>query len=453
MKSSTRSYSIDMCNGPLMPAILRFALPLALSGILQLAFNAADMIVLGRFSGETALAAVGSTGALINLLINAFTGLSVGANVLVSNYIGARSEKDVQETVHTAVLVAAVGGLLLIGVGFVMSRPMLELMATPEDVIDLSVLYMRVYFTGMPGFMIYTFGASVLRAIGDTKRPLFYLFIAGVTNVILNLFFVIVLHMGVAGVALATIISQAISAILVIRCLMMTEGACQLQLKNLKIHWHKFQQMMRIGLPAGVQTSLFSVSNMTIQSAINSFDSLVMAGNTAASNIEGFVFTSMTSVSQASISFTSQNLGAHKPERIMKVYGSCLLLVSIIGLVTGSGAYLLGPKLLQLYTDDPAVIQYGLNRMSIVATTYFLCGMMEVGANTMRGMGYGVLPMVVSLAGACLLRILWVSFIFPIAPTQVMLYISYPISWGLTALAHSLCVLHTKKHKLQYLTA
>ena len=451
MRNAKRSYGIDMCNGPLVPAILRFALPLALSSILQLAFNAADIIILGRFAGETSLAAVGSTGALINLLINVFTGLAVGTNVLVSNFIGARSKKDVHETVHTAILVAAVGGVGLIGLGFFLSKPLLEIMGTPEDVIDLAVLYMRIYFAGMPGFMLYTFGAAILRATGDTKRPLYYLSFAGVANVVLNLIFVLVFHMGVAGVALATIISQAISGVLVIRCLIVTEGFCQLQLKELKVNWPKLRKMMQIGLPAGIQGSLFSLSNITIQSAVNSFESLVMAGNTAANNIEGFVYTTMNSVAQASISFTSQNIGAHKPERVMKVYGRCMIIVGVVGLVVGNGAYLLGSKLLQLYTDDPAVIQYGMNRMVFVSTTYFLCGLMEVGANTMRGMGYGVLPMVVSLAGACALRILWVKLVFPLSPTQQILYISYPISWGLTALAHSLCVFRAKKIRLQHL--
>lgn len=304
-----KSYEIDMCNGPLLGKLLLFALPLMLSGILQLLFNAADIIVVGRFTGSHALAAVGSTSSLINLLVNLFIGFSIGANVLTAQYYGAKDQKNIHQTIHTSILISLIGGIILIAVGVLLARPLLELMATPEDVLDQATLYMKIYFCGMPATMVYNFGAAILRAIGDTRRPLYFLFTAGVLNVFLNLFFVIVFHMGVAGVALATIISQTLSAILVVRCLTNLDGICRLYLKQLKIYPEKLLRIVQIGLPAGLQGAVFSISNVLIQSSVNSFGSIAMAGNTAASNLEGFVYTSMNAVYQTALSFTSQNMG------------------------------------------------------------------------------------------------------------------------------------------------
>ena len=446
-KAARSSNEIDMCNGPILGGVLRFALPLALSGILQLAFNAADVIVVGQFAGSTALAAVGSTGALINLIINLFVGLSTGVNVLVANYRGAGRTEDVSKTVHTAMLTAAVGGLAFIFIGNVLARPMLELMDSPEDVIDQAALYMQIYFAGMPGFMVYNFGSAVLRAVGDTKRPLFFLAIAGVINVVLNLVFVIVFHMGVAGVAIATIISQLVSAILIVLCMIRSDGVYRLELKKLRIDPGKLKRMLRIGLPAGLQGSMFSISNVLIQSSVNSFGSLVMAGNSAAGNLEGFVYTVMNSLYQANLSYTSQNYGARKFKRIDRSLLCCLGTVAVAGAVLGNLVYLFGPQLLSLYDSDPAVIQYGMNRLQIVATTYFLCGLMEVASGSMRGLGYSIVPMVVSLSGACAFRILWIYTVFAWYPTQLVLYISYPISWILTCAAHLLCYLFARKKK------
>lgn len=442
-----KSYEIDMCNGPLLGKIFLFAIPLMLSSILQLLFNAADIIVVGRFTGSTALAAVGSTSALINLLVNLFIGVSVGANVLVARFYGARDEENIQQTIHTAVFTAIVGGIVLIFLGVLIAKPMLALMGTPDNVLDQSALYMRIYFCGMPAFMLYNFGAAILRAVGDTKRPLYYLILAGIVNVILNLFFVIVFHMGVAGVALATIISQTISAAFIIRCLIKNEGMCRLCIKNLKIHKDKLIFMLRIGIPAGLQGVIFNVSNVLIQSSINSFGSVVMAGNTAANNIEGFVYVSMNALHQTALSFTGQNMGAGKYKRIDKLLMECVVIVSVIGLVMGNGAYILGDHLLGIYSSDAEVIKYGLIRLSVVASTYFLCGAMDVFAGAIRGMGYSVLPMTVSLIGACAFRVLWIFTIFKFYHTLMSLYISYPISWGLTVFAHFICYLIVRKRE------
>ena len=443
-----KTYSMDMIHGSLFSKLLIYALPLVLSGVLQLLFNAADIVVVGRFSGNHALAAVGSTGALINLLVNLFIGVSIGANVLVARYCGARDEENAQDTVHTAMAVSLIGGVVMIFVGFFLAKPLLELMGTPVDVIEDAALYMRIYFAGMPAFMVYNFGSAILRAIGDTRRPLYFLSVAGIINVVFNLIFVIVFHMGVAGVALATIISQGISAVLVVLCLLQTEGMCQIHKDKLKIHGDKLKMMLQIGLPAGLQGCVFSISNVLIQSSINSFGSIAMAGNTAASNIEGFVYTGMNAIYQTCLSFTSQNLGAKQVKRIKKILMYCLMIVSVIGLVLGQGAYYLGEYLLGIYSSDPEVIQYGLIRLSLVCAPYFLCGMMDVMTGVMRGLGYSVMPMLVSLTGACAFLVIWIYTIFQMSHTLKTLYVSYPISWTLTFSVHFICFLFAY-HKLK----
>ncbi|MBQ2100610.1 MAG: MATE family efflux transporter [Lachnospiraceae bacterium] len=441
IQKKKKSYEIDMCNGPLLGKIVVFYLPLMLSGVLQLLFNAADIIVVGQFAGDEALAAVGSTSSLINLLVNIFIGLSVGTNVLVARYFGAGQKKELSEMVHTSVLTALVSGVFLIFVGFFIARPALTLMGVPEDVIDMSILYIRIYFAGMPVMMAYNFGSAILRAVGDTKRPLYYLLTAGVVNVVLNLIFVIVFQMSVAGVALATVISQGLSAYLVLRCLMKTESDYQLVLSKLHINWDKLLKMIAIGIPAGLQGSLFSISNVLIQSSVNSFGKIVMAGNTAASNIEGFVYTSMNALYQTSISFTGQNYGAKKFDRIGKILVICQVLVIGVGLILGNGAYLFGGTLLKLYTDNPEAISYGVRRLSVICTTYCLCGMMDVIVGSIRGMGYGIMPMLVSLTGACLFRVIWIFTVFQSIHTLECLYMSYPISWALTFSVHLVCFL------------
>ena len=434
-----KSYEIDMCHGPLLGKILLFSVPLMLSGILQLLFNAADVVVVGRFAGSQSLAAVGSTSSLINMLTNIFIGLSVGTNVLIAHYYGAGQEKEVSETVHTSVLLSVVCGIMLTVLGVGLAKPLLELMGTPEDVLDKAALYMRIYFVGMPVMLLYNFGSSILRAIGDTKRPLYYLTAAGVVNVALNLFFVITLQMDVAGVALATILSQCISAGCIVVCLMKTEGSFRMIPRQLRIHKDKLLRIIRIGLPAGMQGAIFSVSNVLIQSSVNSFGSLVMAGNTAASNIEGFVYTAMNAMHQTAVSFIGQNLGGKQFDRINKVLFQCLIIVAVVGLVLGNGAAFFGRHILRLYSSDGEVIEYGMIRLSIICTYYCLCGMMDTMVGAIRGLGYSVMPMVVSLIGACGLRVLWVMTIFQWERTLLCLYISYPVSWTITFAVHVIC--------------
>ncbi len=438
-KGASKKYEIDMCNGPLLGKIMVFYIPLMLSGILQLLFNAADIVVVGRFAGNEALAAVGSTSSLTNLIVNLFIGLSVGANVLVARFYGAGQDGELKEMVQTAIATALAGGVILVFLGFFISGPALGWMGTPEDVIQHSVLYMRIYFGGMPFMMVYNFGSAVLRAVGDTKRPLYYLLIAGVVNVVLNLIFVIVFSMGVAGVAAATVVSQAISAALVVRCLILTDSAYRLVLQGMKIAPDKLIKMVQIGVPAGMQGALFSISNVLIQSSVNSFGSVAMAGNTAASNIEGFVYTAMNAFHQAAISFSGQNYGARKYKRIFNVLVICEVMVVAVGVLMGNAAYFFGGTLLKLYTIDPAVIQYGILRMRIISVPYFLCGVMDVAVGALRGMGYAIMPMLVSLTGACLFRVVWIYTIFQSNRTLECLYFSYPISWTLTFLVHFVC--------------
>lgn len=434
-----KSYEIDMCSGPLLSRILLFAIPLICSGVLQLVFNATDIIVVGRFVSSNAMAAVGSTSSLINLLVNFFIGISVGANVLVARFRGANDFDDAQETVQTALITAVAGGFVLIALGILLARPMLVWMATPDEVIVQAVLYMRVYFIGMPATMLYNFGAAILRAVGDTRRPLYFLTLAGLVNVAGDLLFVLVLDMGVAGVAVATVISQIISATLIVLCLMRQDGMCNVNLRRMRFHRDKFLRIMQVGLPAGLQSVIFNISNVLIQSSINSFGATVVAGNTAASNIEGFVYTSMNALYQTSLSFTSQNLGARQFGRIDKILVRCLALVFVIGLVLGNGAHLLGQTLLGIYTGEPEVIAYGMMRLGVVSVTYCLCGMMDVVAGSVRGLGYSILPMLVSLVGACVFRIIWIFTVFQWQHTLFSLYISYPISWALTICAHLVC--------------
>lgn len=441
-----KSYEMDMCNGPILGKVLTYSFPLMLSGILQLLFNAADVIVVGRFAGSQSLAAVGSTTALINLLINIFIGLSIGANVLVARYYGAKQEKDISETVHTAVALSLVSGVLLIFIGIFTSRFWLELMGTPEDVIDKSVIYMQIYFAGMPVVMAYNFGSAILRAIGDTRRPLYFLSLAGLINVVLNLFFVIQLHMDVAGVALATVLSQCVSAALVLRCLAKSDGALKLELKKVRLHARKLSLILKIGLPAGVQGSIFSISNMLIQSSVNSFGSIAMAGNTASQNIEGFIYTSMNALYQTNLSFTSQNMGAGKYSRINRILLVCQGTVVAVGLALGLLILSAGKQILGIYSSDPQVLEFGLLRLQLFCLTYFLCGIMDTMVGSMRGMGYSMLPMFVSLTGACGLRVLWVFTVFAMHRSLFVLYLSYPISWTVTGAAHILCyVLAMKK--------
>ena len=443
-----KKYEIDMCSGPVLKKMLLFALPLMCSGVLQLLFNAADIVVVGRYAGDNSLAAVGSNGAVINLLTNVFIGLSVGANVLAGHYYGAKQERELGETVHTSMLVSIISGVVLTVIGVAGARAVLVLMQAPEEVLDLAVLYLRIYFLGMTATMVYNFGSAILRAVGDTKRPLYYLIIAGVINVMLNLFFVITLKMDVAGVGLATVISQCISAGLVLRCLMREQGGIRLVLNQLHIYRDKLKRIVQVGLPAGFQGMLFSLSNVVIQSSINTFGPTAVAVASAAGNIEGFVYIAMNAFHQATLSFTSQNVGAGRFKRIIRIRLTGQLCVVIVGLILGNLVVFFGGALVGIYSPSQAVIDAGVARLKIIAWPYALCGMMEVMVGSLRGIGYSVMPMIVSLVGVCGLRVLYISTIFQIERFHNIegIYWTYPASWLVTFLAHVGCFLWVKHH-------
>lgn len=438
-----KNYTMDLCEGSILNKLLLFSLPLIASSVLQLFFNAADVIVVGQFAGDNSLAAVGSNGSIINLLTNVFMGLSVGANVLVARYFASKEEQELRKTVHTAITVSVICGVILAFIGFFAAKQLLIWMQSPAEVIDLATLYLKIYFLGMPAMMVYNFGAAILRGVGDTKRPLYYLSFAGIVNVVLNLIFVVVFKMDVAGVALATVISQCISAALVLRCLVNENSAIRLEKQYLGIDRDTLLRILQIGLPAGVQGSLFSLSNVVIQSSVNSFGNIVVAGNSAASNIEGFVYVAMNAFSQAIVAFVSQNVGAGKYERINKIVITTMLCVLSVGLVLGNAVYLFGEPLLYLYSDSANVIAAGMRRLAVISTTYCLCGMMDCMVGALRGLGYSVMPMIVSLLGACAFRIAWISVFFQMEQYHTIdtVYFAYPISWTLTVGVHILCFL------------
>ena len=433
-----KKYEMDMCNGPIISKMLIFAIPLMCSSILQLLFNAADIVVVGKFAGDNSLGAVGSTTALINLLVNLFMGLSVGANVLAARDYGGNRKDELSKTVHTSMMLSIISGIILTVVGVLFSRQILILMKSPDEILPLASMYLKLYFIGMPASIAYNFGSAILRSVGDTKRPLYFLFAAGIVNVILNLIFVIVFNMDVAGVALATIISQYISAFLVIRCLMRESEGIKLHISKLKIHKDKLMPILRVGIPAGFQGVIFSLSNVVIQSSVNIFGNIIVSGNSAAQNIEGFIYVGMNAFYQAAISFTSQNMGAGKKERVRKIAISAQILVILTGLILGLTALFSGRWLLRIYTNNPEVIEAGMKRMIVITTTYFLCGMMDVMVGIMRGLGYSIIPMIVSLVGACGLRLIWIATVFQIPQYHnvTTVYVAYPISWAITFTIH-----------------
>ncbi len=439
---------MDMTQGPIFMNIVKYTLPLILTGTLQLLYNAADIIVVGKFGSDTALAAVSSTGALINLIVNVFMGLSIGSSVLVAQSFGANRRKDVSDAVHTSIAIALISGIVVGIFGFFASRGMLELMDSPEDVIGLSTIYVKIFFLGSPANMLYNFGAAILRAVGDTKRPLYYLMFSGVVNVVLNLIFVIVLGLDVAGVALATIISQIISAVLIILCLLHSDGPVRLYVKKIKIHWSKLGKILAVGLPAGIQGSVFSISNVIIQSSINGFGmSTIIGGNGAAANIEGFIYNAMNSVYQAAITFTGQNYGAKKFKRIKAVAFECVAIVFCVGFGLGVIAKIFSTQLLGIYTSKPEEIFYGTVRMNVICLTYFTCGMMDVMVGLLRGIGRSLIPTIDSILCVCGFRILWIFTYFAAYKATgadpkdclTILYISYPISWAMAFLVHLGC--------------
>lgn len=440
-----KAQSQRMLQGPLLPSILLYTFPIILTSLLQLLFNAADLVVVGRWCGSVAVAAVGATGAITNLIVNLFIGLSVGSGVTMAHALGGRNADAAHKTVHTTLPLALISGVFLtvIGVGF--SETFLRLMGTPEDVLPLSAKYMRIYFCGITFTMVYNFCASILRAAGDTRSPLVFLTLAGVINVVMNIIFVTQLGMDVDGVALATVISQGVAALLVIMAMMRRTDESRLELKKMRIYKPQLLKIIRIGLPAGLQSSMFSISNVIIQSSINSFGSVAMSGNAAAGNIEGFVWAAMNAFHQTAVNFTGQNMGARRYDRIRMILWCCLGSVTVVGLLLGVLGFAFGPQLLSIYiTDSQEAISYGVMRLMYVCLPYCLCGMMDVSSGALRGLGSSFAPMVISVLGVCGMRIGWIYTIFQIPRFHTLqsLYISYPISWAITYAAQLFAFLY-----------
>ena len=443
MKKVANIKELDMTKGPLTKQIIIFSIPIILTGVIQLLFNTADNIVVGKFASDQSLAAVGSTGSLTSLFVNLFIGISSGVSAVAARFYGAHEDGRVSMTVHTSILMSLIFGVFLSVFGWFFSKPMLELMGSPDDTIELSTLYMRIYFLGMPFNMLYNFGAAILRAVGDTKRPLWFITTGGVINVILNLVLVIVFRLDVAGVAIATVVSQIIASVLVLRSLMMTDGCCHLSLRRLKFHKKEFAEVLKIGVPAGVQSSLFAVSNVLIQSSVNSFGSIVMAGNSAAASIEGFIYVSMNSISHACMNFTSQNYGAGDLKRMKRTCLSCVIIAGVLGFALGALSRLFAEPLLSVFTKTGDPIPYGVVRIGVFGFTYWMCGVMEVLAGYLRGMRRSVEPMINCIFFACFMRMVWIWTVFdPLRATLGehdalrVLYFSYPISWLLVIAAH-----------------
>lgn len=438
-------YSLDMTKGPFLKKILRFSLPLVLTGLLQMIYNTADVIVVGRFAGGTALAAVGATGSLVHLILNIFLGLSMGSGVMTAKYIGAKDEDSVKRCVHSAMLLSILSGIFVAIFGFVFSEQLLIMMDSPADVLPLSKLYLQIFFLGAPAGMVFNFGASIVRATGDTKKPLIILSASGIINIVLNLILVICFNMSVAGVAIATIVSQYISATVIVIVLLKMQNACKLHPKKLRFHKEELKRILYVGIPAGIQNSLFSVSNVIIQTTVNSFGSIAMAGIAASSNIDSLIYTCTNAVSQTTMTFSSQNYGAKKYENFNKIYFRCVLLTIIIGGGMGALGVVFKDFLVGIFSTDPAVIEIGAQRLTLILPFYFFCSLMDVGAGQLRGMGKSVLPMLVSLLGGCGLRLLWIFVFFPKNPTLIYLYYAYPISWTITFIVLFVCYFIVRK--------
>ena len=434
-----------MTSGSIPKQMVFFALPILLGNLFQQLYNTVDSLIVGNFLGSQALAAVSSSGNIIFLMIGFFNGVAIGAGVVISRYFGAREIERMQNAIHTTVAFGLIVSFIMTLIGVFFTPTLLRWMGTPDSVMAASVTYFKIYFLGSFGSIMYNFFVGILQAVGDSKHSLYYLIVSSVVNIVLDLFFIAVLKMGVGSAALATIISEGISSALILLCLKHMDGPLHFELKDMRFHKELALQMLEVGLPAGLQGIIFSISNVLIQSSINSFGSLVMAGNTAASNIEGFVYTSMNAVYQTSLSFTSQNFGAKKYNRIDKILLECLVIVSIVGLVLGQGAYFFGQQLLSIYSSDERVIQFGINRLAVISTMYCLCGIMDTLVGSLRGIGYSILPMLVSLTGVCLIRVIWIFTVFKAVHTTFSLYISYPITWVITLVAHGICFMVVRK--------
>ncbi len=426
----------EMCEGPLWGRIVRYAVPIVLSGILQLLFNTADLIVVGRLGSEHSVAAVGATSSLTHLIVNFFMGFSTGCGVVVAHGLGARDDRRVHQTIHTAIPMAAISGLIITLIGVIGSKQFLTWMGTPEEVLPLSALYMQIYFCGMIANMVYNYGAAILRAAGDSDGPLKFLAISGVLNVVLNIFFIVVFKMDVAGVALATALSQFLAAGLTVRAMMKRTDACKFEWRKLRFYKTPFLKMLRLGLPAGLQSCMYSIANVTIQSSINSFGAIALRGSTAASSLEGFVYTAMNAFNQTALNFTGQNAGARRYDRVWKIFWICTLYVTVVGILAGGGVFLFGKQLLTVYIPMNAehaaeAIGYGMIRLSMVCLPYFICGIQEIAIGTVRGLGLSFRPMLISIMGVCVFRLVWIFTIFQIPAYHNLqcLFLSYLISW------------------------
>lgn len=447
-----RKSNVDVINGRLIPNIISYTMPIILTSVLQLMFNAADLIVVGNFCGGISVAAVGATGSISNLIVNLFIGLSVGAGVAVAQGIGSRDEDSIRRMVHTSLPSAVIGGIVITAVGIFFARPFLVMMDTPEEVLPLSVVYMQIYFGGMVFNLVYNFAAAILRAAGDTKSPLVFLTISGVVNVVLNIIFVTALHMDVAGVALATIISQALSALLVVVALMRRTDACKLELRKLRFYGHQLLKMLRIGLPAGIQGSLFSIANVIIQSSYNSFGDVALSGISAAINLEGFVYVCLAAYQQTAITFVGQNYGAGRYERIQSIYRALLICSGVTVLSVGLLTWAFGHQLLSIYIPgEEEAIAYGLTHVAWMCSLYFICGLMEATTGALRGLGASLVPMLISVLGICGIRVLWVYTIFQVERfhTLFSLILSYPISWTISFIAQLIAFLMIYNKKVK----
>ncbi|MBQ4244416.1 MAG: MATE family efflux transporter, partial [Clostridia bacterium] len=428
----SRKSELDMTRGPFLRKILIFSVPLMFTGLLQLAYNTADTAIVGRFVGKAALAAVGSTGSLINLFVSLFTGMSMGAGVTVARHIGERDSRKIHECVHSAMLLGALCGVIIGTVGFILCPHILRLMNVPEDVIPLSTRYLKIYFLSAPSMLIYNFGSAIVRSTGDTKRPLIILAVSGFINVMLNIVFVIGFRMGVEGVAIPTVISQTISAVVIVIYLCRYDGDCRLSLSKLRFYGAEIKEILRLGVPAGLQSALFSISNVIIQSNVNSFGSAAMAGISAGSNFDGYIYTCCNAVAQATMTFTSQNVGAKTYENIGKIYRMCILTAVCIGSVLSTLGFIFSYKITGLFSSEPEVIDIAVGRMRFIMPFFIFCPLQDIAASQLRGMGRSFEPMIVSLLGACGLRLAWVFFALPLNRTLIFLYWSYPLSWAAT---------------------
>ena len=441
--------TIDMTEGPFFKKMLAFAIPIILTGLLQCLYNAADLVVVGQFRGDLAVAAVGSTGSLTNLIVGLFLGLSVGSGVCVAHHIGAKEPNEVKKVVHTSVVLALICGVVIAAVGFFLSESLLRLMDTPPNVIPLATLYMKIFFLGAPAGMLYNYLASMMRSAGDSKHPLIFLAISGVVNVFLNVFLIVAFGMGVDGVAIATIASQYLSAIMAAIYLMRHDGTLHLSLGELRIHGEKLKKILQIGIPSGIQSSLFSISNVLIQSSINGFGDAVVAGSAATASLEGFMYIAMNSIYHVALTFIGQNVGARKYKNIkpLTVYSS--ILVTAIGLISGALLILLRYPLISLYVSTEASVEAALQRLWIIAPTYFLCGLMEVFCAALRALDRSVTAMIISLGGVCVLRILWIQTVFKLFPAPRTIYLSYPITWIITLALHLIFAIVVSKKMIR----